>query len=125
MLVEGLPTMEDVASSFEAGRQRRGGVDPMETLQSVLTSTRGAIPEGWADDRRQRRWSWVAAIITGSTLLGVALFMAPTFQRCLARAIAFRKSNLIGEPPATDLSQTADDTNILTVLLSLFLSESG
>jgi hypothetical protein len=113
MVAEQLPSVEEVVSSVEAGRQRLADADPIGASRAVLSSARDAIPEGWPGHKRPSRWPWVTAIILGTTLVGVVVFMAPTFQRYMARAKAHR--NAIAQPPtAMDSSGTVDETTIET-----------
>jgi hypothetical protein len=114
MLAERLPSVQDVVSSFEAGRQRLADADPVGASRSALTSARDAIPQGWPGHRRRNRWPWVTAIILGATLVGIVVFLAPTFQRYVTRARTFRNSDVdAGSPPTTDASAPADETTIL------------
>jgi hypothetical protein len=112
MLAERIPSVDDVVSSFEAGRQRLADVDPVGASRSALKSAQDAIPEGWPGHRRPSRWPWVTALIIGMTLVGLVLFMTPTFQRYMARARNLRKSNAIGVPVTPDMNATADEASI-------------
>lgn len=74
MNAEQLPSLDEVASSVGAARQRLSDSDLVGASRSALTSARDAIPEGWPGHRQRRRWPWVAGIILAVTALGVIVF---------------------------------------------------
>ena len=113
-IAERLPSVDDVVSSFEAGRQRLSEVDPVSASRSALESARDAIPEGFPGHKKPSRWPLVTALIIGMTVVGFVLFMAPTFQRYMARAKSFRSAKAVGMPPtAAETNAPTDETNIL------------
>jgi hypothetical protein len=114
MLAERLPSVDDVVNSFEEGRHRLAEVDPIGASRSALRSAQDAIPEGWPGHRRPSRWPWVTALILGTTLVGLVLFLTPTFQRYMARARTFRDASTIPlPPPAADANAPADEASML------------
>lgn len=86
MHVEQLPSVEEVVSSLEAGRQRLSDADLVGASRSALTSARDALPRGWPRRGRPRRWPWVAGIILGTTMLGWAILSNAALRARLARS---------------------------------------
>ena len=80
MHVEQLPSVEDVVSTLEAGRQRLSEADLVGASRSALTSARDALPDRWTYRRRASRWPLVAGVILGATLLGL-LLRTPAVRR--------------------------------------------
>jgi hypothetical protein len=113
MLAHEHTTVEEVMRSVEAGRQRLADVDPIGATRAALSSARDVIPQGWPGRREHRkRWPWVAAIIVGTTVLGVVL-LSPVFRRYMALARASRRRRNLADPMTAEWMAPADETEIL------------
>src|SRR5450756_1074423 len=97
MHVEQLPSVEDVVSTLEAGRQRLSEADLVGASRSALTSARDALPDRWTRRRRASRWPVVAGVILGTTILGLVL-LTPAFRRWAAsRRASGRPDGVMGD----------------------------
>lgn len=111
MFAERLPSVDEVASSLEGVSHRFTDSDLAGASRSALTSARHAIPDGWPGHRNPRRWPWVAAIILGTTLLGV-IVVAPAFRRYMT--VARSRGGPIGVPEdgSDEFMPAAEATNL-------------
>ena len=113
MLAHERTPVEEVMHSMEAGRDRLADVHPIGASRAALSSARDLIPQGWPGRREHRkRWPWVAAIILGTTVLGV-LLMSPHFRRYMALARNTLRRRNLAHPMTPGWMAPADETEIL------------
>ena len=113
MHVEEIPSVREVVSALEGGRQRVSEADLVGASRSALTSAREAVADGWPRRRRASRWPWVAGVILGMTVLGLVL-LTPAFRRWSAsRRASGGPDGVMGDVTPAPAMSAADETSDL------------
>ena len=115
MHVEQLPSVEDVVSTLEAGRQRLSEADLVGASRSALTSARDALPERWTRRRRASRWPLVAGVILGATMLGLLLRTPAVRRRAASVWASCRTMRGTADPTSIPDLPAADEPTILAL----------